>query len=117
VRQHEPARVVDPGFIAVESGDDVLDVPADQGIVFFQARPVRPWCGGPERRGAAVEHPPGEPADDGNLGEQIPVGGSSRPREVCTALIESSTVTRWSPLAWVYRSVRPSVGRIRARRR
>ncbi|CAM5307556.1 hypothetical protein STENM327S_06075 [Streptomyces tendae] len=39
----------------------------------------------------------------------------SRPREVCTSLIEFSTVTNCSPPAWWSRSVRPRVGRISAR--
>ncbi len=40
--------------------------------------------------------------------------GASRPREACTSLIESSTVTNCSPVAWTSRSLRPSVGRISA---
>ncbi len=40
--------------------------------------------------------------------------GVSRPREECTSLIESSTVTNCSPVAWTSRSLRPSVGRISA---
>ena len=43
-------------------------------------------------------------------------GGTSRPREACTAPIESSTVTRCSPPPRRSRSVRPSVGRMIARR-
>ena len=40
--------------------------------------------------------------------------GASRPREACTAPIESSTVTNCSPVCWMSRSERPRVGRIRA---
>ena len=42
-------------------------------------------------------------------------GGASRPREACTALIESSTVTRCSTPPRRSRSVRPRVGRMIAR--
>ena len=43
-------------------------------------------------------------------------GGARRPREACTAPIESSTVTRCSPPPRRSRSVRPRVGRMIARR-
>lgn len=39
---------------------------------------------------------------------------SRRPWELCTSLIEFSTVTNCSPVAWMSRSVRPRVGRISA---
>ncbi len=42
--------------------------------------------------------------------------GTSRPREECTMLIESSTVTNCSPAARTSRSVRPRHGRISASR-
>ncbi len=102
-----PARLPYPGVEVLEAGDHAFDAVTDPVVVRLEVLPRHLGARFPEGR-------PCHTADDRHLAEQVLGGGFQPPRERCTMLMESSTVTNCGPAGRRSASVRPRQGRMSA---